>query len=1671
MVWGRVARQLPPGTFKLEFPTWTPFRAKPIDPPLGVGPTADIFGPVPPPGPPIPSPRLYDPFDVTPPPSVATEAPPAAPRAERVAPGYAELQPLIERLGVPPIELGRVSEFADAPVPWTRIFREGRVWKGIDEGGQHVWERGVIGRVAEPWQLDVSYRIKMLENILRRGTDQRGQDIDKVKTLYRRRHRDLTPQQRLEGERVPVGYEPVPLRVVIQDELQRLLDSRATQAPDWWRREQVSGKKFENEFQFLAVKDPATNTRVQYELVSPRGEKFSFPTKPIDPKDPKQIFVFGSNAQGVHGAGAARTAKEVWGAVDGVGTGLTGRSYALPTKRVPTREGRQFELYELENNLDDFFNYAARNPDLDFMFTPVGTGLGGYDLDEIATMIARRAYRDGLPPNVYFVDSTEEGTRRFLTEISRARAAVQEAVVYIDADDLLELEKRFFGPSALKKTKPKKEKLPELPALPAPDILRYGDPSAGTKEITSAISKLITNTVQSGNLDDARVLQAYVLRRLQAAKTPRAIVTALKDYQALSSTVERQGVMRVAFRDAIEQAMENLGALNKKVAADTYVYLAEEVIDARRLASYIEEYVSKADNFSDLLRARLWLDDTFVASKLSHPELLSQNFWSRTEARLLNQIDDRIRILRDQRKNYGKPQGEYAVELKPGMSDEAIRDMFIEAIATSRSLDELRLVNAMAVKANLPDTLYQDLAVMIRAVRPVVSARRAVPTRPGSRFISVDNTDYEDFKAALIARRKAADLPVPKESDIKKSWENRRRLTFVDNKRERFWEEGELAFKYEPYNPETMLDKATAGQREWILSESKVVVDTIRNTLDIDELRRIYLAMVQLRDSGKLSGKMWKMLEKEMNARQGAIKGFLRRSGLIPDSEKLSADELLKEETLTNLKDWAESFRGSRRAATRYWNDPDIARRDDLSDFVEFNPAYEELIHDANWADAAAGRRVRAYEGQDMFMDPFASFDDSLGQVSILRGDISGEIQATTNRSFWESQKLMDLIDGYIARGYDALERPLEQQVKVVRKIGNKEVEVVTTVGENLEYQKQILRKKIAESGVQDATWDPKNQDPLPFGTRRVVDPLDPMESRLEVFDFEGGFWIPVQDFGPVAARRATNQPYDTFSEAIEIKPENITTVFESEGRRLINAAGEEFLDRPLLRLYMPDGHGYAYRTYINASGSDVTVSIAVSFDTPGEKLTKRFANGSVLRWDFSKGKYVAGRGKGRYTKFVDIPHNAEDFQAQVRRVVDELNEAYRLKNDNPITVNLAGNGLEALNGAQAAADAYAFRLWKAVMEHPQRKFTIANGRSGGQGGYDEAMMKAFLRLNLPMDVTLPRSKFGDKVMMQTASGGTEYLSIDEFMKRLNIKSSPATRKFAPLRNPEAELASSYTQAATEGTWLGGNKKVNALAADAKYEVSSAGDKRFSAGWAEIDGRTIEDIYQVDIKGGVKTGPGRFAYSTKGNPPAPDSPAASMTPEQQYESYKALWRRFFDQNPNMLDEIAEKSKGKIITDVHGSGEVNQARAIHDILVERGLRVLPGAATDAKVATMPMYFRDGTRGMRMLPEHAGKSTMELIIEGKRTGTTRSSLSQFKGPDGKTLRVGDIVEFTDNAGKTVRVEVTKAPYKLPVSDDPAEMARYARQWSIYEGWDPAMYSQYAGQYQMQYKLLGS
>ena len=96
-----------------------------------------------------------------------------------------------------------------------------------------------------------------------------------------------------------------------------------------------------------------------------------------------KIFTFGSNKAGRHGAGAARRARQAYGARYGQGKGLQGNSYAIPTKdsSLKTLTLNKVALY-----VQDFKQFARANPDKNFYVTRIGCGLAGFSDEQIAPL-------------------------------------------------------------------------------------------------------------------------------------------------------------------------------------------------------------------------------------------------------------------------------------------------------------------------------------------------------------------------------------------------------------------------------------------------------------------------------------------------------------------------------------------------------------------------------------------------------------------------------------------------------------------------------------------------------------------------------------------------------------------------------------------------------------------------------------------------------------------------------------------------------------------------------------------------------------------------------------------------------------------------------------------------------------------------------------------------------------------------------------------------------------------------------------------------------------------------------------------------------------------------------------------------------------------------------------
>lgn len=109
----------------------------------------------------------------------------------------------------------------------------------------------------------------------------------------------------------------------------------------------------------------------------------------------------------------------------------------------------------------------------------------------------------------------------------------------------------------------------------------------------------------------------------------------------------------------------------------------------------------------------------------------------------------------------------------------------------------------------------------------------------------------------------------------------------------------------------------------------------------------------------------------------------------------------------------------------------------------------------------------------------------------------------------------------------------------------------------------------------------------------------------------------------------------------------------------------------------------------------------------------------------------------------------------------------------------------------------------------------------------------------------------------------------------------------------------------------------------ASYEVSTAGDKRFSALNARLkDGRTIEEAYQLDVKGyRAHSSDWRAGKGKPGLDPNVDL----------WVAYKGLWDDWALENPGLIRDLGERAKGKCLTDKFASSPVSQARALAEIL--------------------------------------------------------------------------------------------------------------------------------------------
>lgn len=168
--------------------------------------------------------------------------------------------------------------------------------------------------------------------------------------------------------------------------------------------------------------------------------------------------------------------------------------------------------------------------------------------------------------------------------------------------------------------------------------------------------------------------------------------------------------------------------------------------------------------------------------------------------------------------------------------------------------------------------------------------------------------------------------------------------------------------------------------------------------------------------------------------------------------------------------------------------------------------------------------------------------------------------------------------------------------------------------------------------------------------------------------------------------------------EAIEMLDKALSPAFEApEGKKVDT------------KFSTSGNNSYPSRTRENADWSDITIALAQDFNTAGEKLTKNAA----------KDKYVSSILSTGSNNASEIAENLYN-QIKAKGKVDNLK------------INIAGNGIYSMSQNQA----YYNDLVTQILEELQNKgVTIAEIRSGGQTGIDEAGIIAAQRLGIPSEV------------------------------------------------------------------------------------------------------------------------------------------------------------------------------------------------------------------------------------------------------------------------------------------------------------------------------------------------
>lgn len=302
-----------------------------------------------------------------------------------------------------------------------------------------------------------------------------------------------------------------------------------------------------------------------------------------------QIFVFGSNTQGRHGAGAALTARQKFGAKYGQAEGFQGQSYAIITKDLTKDDKKNPSRTkdQIIEQIHKLYEFARQNPNKEFLvaYSSTGKNLNYYSNEEMASMFAS----EQIPNNIVFEEGFNDLVNQQQQSSQEEKKVIQEeqetpiTTQQLNNTQELDIEKAkatrdFLSPVTRRQT------VQKLGRMFSNIVSREYD------NIKQALDNRIANETDN-KVKQELIFQRRKLSRYEVIKTlrPTTIFNRLKDtFQQYVNLTEEQGT-------ALEKQLLNKNSVFQKMPDAAKTNIAKGRFEHKK-----KQYQIILDNFKVL---------------------------------------------------------------------------------------------------------------------------------------------------------------------------------------------------------------------------------------------------------------------------------------------------------------------------------------------------------------------------------------------------------------------------------------------------------------------------------------------------------------------------------------------------------------------------------------------------------------------------------------------------------------------------------------------------------------------------------------------------------------------------------------------------------------------------------------------------------------------------------------------------------------------------------------------------------------------------------------------------------------------------------------------------------------------------------------------------------------